>query len=52
MFGSSYVPFSIDYKAYIGACLTVFIVTGISMVYSVQKIKKDSIIETLKEEIN
>lgn len=52
MFGSSYVPFSIDFKAYIGACLAVFIVTGISMIYSVQKIRKDSIIETLKEEIN
>lgn len=51
-FGSSYIPFSIDYKAYIGACLAVFIVTGISMIYSVQKIKKDSIVETLKEEIN
>lgn len=50
--GSAYVPFNIDITAYLAACLGVFIITGISMLYSVGKIKKDSIIETLKEEIN
>lgn len=50
--GSAYVPFNIDITAYLAACLGVFVITGISMIYSVRKIKKDSIIETLKEEIN
>lgn len=45
-------PFSIDYLLYLAAILVVFVVIGITMLYSVRRLKNDSIIETLKEEIN
>ncbi|MDE5605571.1 MAG: ABC transporter permease [Eubacterium sp.] len=45
------IPFEIDYVLYAGVILTVFLIIGFSMLYSVKKIKKDSIIETLKQDI-
>lgn len=44
-------PFKIDPLIYGGVILAVFLLVGISMLYGVKKADKDSIIETLKEEI-
>lgn len=49
---SSAVPFELDWKLYLAVILAVFVIVGLSMLYSVSKLKNDSIIETLKEEIN
>lgn len=51
MVGRGDVPFEIDYIMYAGVILAVFLIIGFSMLYSVKKIKKDSIIETLKQDI-
>lgn len=45
------VPFEIDFILYACVILAVFLIIGFSMLYSVKKIKKDSIIETLKQDI-
>ncbi|MDE6470864.1 MAG: ABC transporter permease, partial [Eubacterium sp.] len=50
--GSTSIPFEFDWKLYLGVILAVFVIVGLSMLYSVSKLKHDSIIETLKEEIN
>lgn len=44
-------PFKIDPLTYGGVILAVFLLVGISMLYGVKKADKDSIVETLKEEI-
>lgn len=49
---STSIPFELDWKLYLGVILAVFIIVGLSMLYSVSKLKHDSIIETLKEEIS
>ncbi|HBN38166.1 MAG TPA: hypothetical protein DD404_01445, partial [Ruminococcaceae bacterium] len=49
---STAVPFELDWKLYLAVILAVFVIVGLSMLYSVSKLKNDSIIETLKEEIN
>lgn len=49
---STSIPFELDWKLYLAVILAVFVIVGLSMLYSVSKLKKDSIIETLKEEIN
>ncbi len=46
------IPFSIDWLLYLIVIAVVFAVIGLTMVYSVSKLKNDSIVETLKEEIN
>lgn len=46
------IPFEINWLMYLAVIAAVFIVVGITMLYSVHKIKNDSIVETLKEEIN
>ncbi len=45
------VPFEIDFVLYGCVILAVFLIVGFSMLYSISKIKKDSIIETLKQDI-
>lgn len=45
------VPFEIDFVLYACVILAVFLIVGFSMLYSVSKIRKDSIIETLKQDI-
>lgn len=49
---SNAIPFELDWKLYLGVILAVFVIVGLSMLYSVSKLKHDSIIETLKEEIS
>lgn len=50
--GSNTIPFEIDWLLVLGVMAVVFAIVGISMLYSVSKLKNDSIVETLKEEIN
>lgn len=49
---SASIPFELDWTLYLAVILAVFVIVGLSMLYSVSKLKNDSIIETLKEEIN
>lgn len=49
--GRGDVPFEIDFLLYACVIFAVFLIIGFSMLYSVKKIKKDSIIETLKQDI-
>lgn len=51
MLGEDKIPFEIDFVLYACVILAVFLIIGFSMLYSVKKIKKDSIIETLKQDI-
>lgn len=46
------LAFHPDWRIYLGVIVAVFFITGISMAYATSKVKKDSIIETLKSEIN
>ena len=48
---SDSIPFELDYIMYACVILAVFLIIGFSMLYSIKKIKKDSIIETLKQDI-
>ena len=50
--GSDAIPFEINWLMYLAVIAAVFIIIGVSMLYSVSKLKNDSIVETLKEEIN
>ena len=50
--GEDMIPFEINWLMYLAVIVAVFVVVGITMLYSVHKIKNDSIVETLKEEIN
>ena len=46
------IPFEINWFLYLAVALVVFAVIGLSMIYSFAKLKNDSIVETLKQEIN
>lgn len=48
----SAIPFEINIPLYICVVLVVFAIIGATMLYAVSKLKDDSIVETLKEEIN
>ena len=50
--GQSAIPFEINIPLYIGVILVVYAIIGAIMLYAVSKLKDDSIVETLKEEIN
>lgn len=50
--GQSAIPFEINIPLYIGVILVVYAIIGATMLYAVSKLKHDSIVETLKEEIN
>ena len=50
--GSSAYPFTFDYKTYLIVIVAVFLIVGLTMFYAVNKIKKGSIIEALKEDID
>ena len=50
--GEDVIPFEINWLMYLAVIAAVFVVVGMTMIYSVHKIKNDSIVETLKEEIN
>lgn len=46
------IPFEISLPLYLSVTVVVMLVIGATMLYSVHKLKNDSIVETLKEEIN
>lgn len=46
------MPFTLDWRIYLGTIVAVFVIVGASMLFSWSKLRKDSIIETLKTEIN
>ncbi len=50
--GSSMVPFELNWILYAAVILVVFAIVGLTMSYAVSKLKNDSIIETLKEDMN
>ena len=50
--GSSAYPFTFDYKMYLIVIVAVFLIVGLTMFYAVNKIKKGSIIDALKEDID
>lgn len=49
--GSSIIPFTLDPLLYLLVIAAVFALIGITMLFAVYKIRSDSVIETLKEEI-
>ena len=46
------IAFYPDWRVYLGVTLAVFLIVGMSMWYATSKVKKDTIVETLKTEIN
>ena len=52
MAGDFKIAFHLNGWVYFGVTAAVFCIVGLSMLYSTAKVKKDSIIETLKSEIN
>ena len=50
--GDGKIPFELDYGIYIAVILTVFLIIGFSMLYSLSKLKNDSIVGTLNEDIS
>ena len=50
--GSDSIPYEFDWMMYLAAVVVVFILISVTMLFSVSKLKKDSVVETLKEEIN
>lgn len=46
------IAFSIDLRLYFIVILAVFLIIGATMLYSVKSLRKDNIVETLKQEIN
>ena len=50
--GSFDIAFYPDWRIYLGVILAVFLIVGMSMWYATSKVKKDTIVETLKTEIN
>ncbi len=50
--GSDAIPYDVNVPMYLAAIAVVFAIIGATMLYSVRKLKDDSIVETLKEEIN
>ena len=51
LLGEDTISFAISLPTYLSVIAAVFIIIGISMLYSLSKLKNDSIIETLKEDI-
>lgn len=49
--GQNAIPFEINIPLYCGVSLVVFAIIGATMIYAVSKLKDDSIVESLKEEI-
>lgn len=52
MLDSNAIPYTFDFKLYLIVIAVVFAVIGLTMLYSVRKLKDDNIIETLKEDIS
>ena len=52
MLNSTAIPYNFDFKLYLIVIAVVFAVIGLTMLYSVRKLKDDNIIETLKEDIS
>lgn len=50
--GEDKIPFEFDWQIYLAVIAVVFAVVGMTMFYSLHKLKDDNIAETLKEEIN
>lgn len=50
--GNDRIPFEVNYPLYLAVIAVVFVIIGATMLYSVRKLRDDSIVETLKEEIN
>lgn len=50
--GSGVIPFEINWGLYLLVVAVVFLVIGLTMFYAVAKAQRNSIVETLKEEIN
>lgn len=50
--GESSIPFEINWLMILAVIVVVFIIIGMTMIYSVRKLKDDSIVETLKEDIS
>ena len=50
--GSDVVAFEINWLLYLAVIAVVFVIVGITMLYAVSKLKHDSIVETLKEDIS
>ena len=50
--GQSAIPFEINIPLYVAVVLVVYAIIGATMLYAVSKLKDDSVVETLKEEIN
>lgn len=50
--GSDNLPFTMNWQLYFIVILAVFVIIGATMLYSVKSLRKDNIIETLKEDIN
>ena len=50
--GSFDIAFYPDWRVYLGVTLAIFFIVGMSMWYATSKVKKDTIVETLKTEIN
>ncbi len=46
------IPFEVNIPIYVIACISIFLVIGLTMIYSLKLIKNNSIIETLKEDTN
>lgn len=46
------IPFKINFVLYLCVTLVVFIIIGATMLYSVHKLRNNSIVETLKKDIN
>lgn len=50
--GENTIPFEINWLLYLAVVVVVFVIVGFTMLYAVSKLRDDSIVETLKEEIN
>lgn len=46
------VPFELNWPLYLAVMAVVFVIIGLTMLYSVHKLRDDSIVETLKEDIS
>jgi putative ABC transport system permease protein len=49
--GEAALPFEVNWVLYLAVIIVVFLIILMSMQYSVSKLKHDTIVETLKEEI-
>lgn len=49
--GDESIPFVFDYPMYIVVVLVVMVIIGLTMLYSIKQVRKQNIIETLKDDI-